>query len=528
MMLVILLFACSVLFQPSAFISAFKFGETRRLDTFSTFAIRPSNSRYAGNPTGGNTNIRKIIADIRARESRDPVVGQVSKTLGAKGFGAALSSSAVAPPSTNSRSSGLSRGRRSGAGSKDKRTKIVGQDAPDLEQAKIGRVSVYCVGESLNLVGLRAHVFRRSFGTQVFNAERAEDIPELYMTEDEFDSDIDNNDEVLHVSNAPHAVAALRGNSELFSKLDTSERSIYSSDASVLPIEKDNNSKAQASTDNSKSASVENNIDSSDKSEMEWKAYENLLMGTQDIFYYGYGCVVLWGLSAREERAALEELREFTVNPVSADALAESSDVLEFCFDRKKSPQRQVKFDRMRLKSLKLEEKLALSYAMAQSSKLFVFETNILQSLEETRYLPHELAEKGHIRSSTQDLNRLIGQLFVDQTEVNLFSSILDTPDFLWEDDEQKPAYESLRTYLEVDNRVNLLNNRLGVMRELLDVLTTQVESSNSSRLEWIVIWLIAVEIIMGIVSNPLFAGKRLASSLLVPAGVLLYKTLAR
>jgi len=35
----------------------------------------------------------------------------------------------------------------------------------------------------------------------------------------------------------------------------------------------------------------------------------------------------------------------------------------------------------------------------------------------------------------------LIGQLFVEQTEINLFSSILDTPDFLWDDDEQLPAY---------------------------------------------------------------------------------------
>jgi hypothetical protein len=63
----------------------------------------------------------------------------------------------------------------------------------------------------------------------------------------------------------------------------------------------------------------------------------------------------------------------------------------------------------------------------AQSSKLFVFESRVLESLESTRYLPRELAKYGKISSSKKDLNQLIGKLFVEQTEVNLFSSILDT-----------------------------------------------------------------------------------------------------
>ena len=107
---------------------------------------------------------------------------------------------------------------------------------------------------------------------------------------------------------------------------------------------------------------------------------------------------------------------------------------------------------------------------------------------------------------------------------VNLFSSILDTPDFLWDDDEHLPAYQYTRSYLEVDDRVHLLNTRLGVIRDLLDVLTAQVADSNSTRLEWIVIWLISVEIIMGIVTNPMFVGKKVLASVLVPTAVFAYK----
>lgn len=202
---------------------------------------------------------------------------------------------------------------------------------------------------------------------------------------------------------------------------------------------------------------------------------------------------------------------------------------MEFVFDR--NPQKLIKFDRIKLRSMRVEEKLALSYAMAQSSKLFVFESKVLESVERTRYLPKKLATDGKIALTKRDLNRLIGQLFVEQTDVNLFSSILDTPDFLWEDDEYFPAYQFARKYLEVDTRVGLLNNRLGVIREVLDVLNGQVADNNSTRLEWIVIWLIVFEILMGIVTGPLFVGKKIIAGLLagvcIPAGVLLYKNSA-
>lgn len=43
-----------------------------------------------------------------------------------------------------------------------------------------------------------------------------------------------------------------------------------------------------------------------------------LAMATQDIFYFEYGCVVFWGLSPREEKAAMTELTAFTIDPVSS------------------------------------------------------------------------------------------------------------------------------------------------------------------------------------------------------------------
>eukprot|EP01035_Chromulina_nebulosa_P017727 gene17727-23319_t len=390
----------------------------------------------------------------------------------------------------------------------------------------VGRVTVYCVAASIDLKGLRAHVFRRGFGAQnqrqyeavnnimnnlnsseTENSQISSDLSNLLLSRG-ISSDTSVNDEVLHVSNSP-----------MFLNLNTIEPVVnkVGSPSSWM--------RRQQLDDINVETEIVNEENDEDDKESERRRVL-LFMATQDIFYFDYGCVVFWGLTPQEEQAALTELKPFMVDEVNAVELSDSYDTLEYSYDRKANPQRPIRFDRMKLRTLNVEEKLALSYGMAQSSKLFVLESRVLQSVEMTRYLPRELSTKGKISSKKQDLNRLIGKLFVEQTEVNLFSSILDQPDFLWDDDEHLPTYEYIRSYLEVDDRVSLLNSRLGVIRELLDVLNAQVASNNSERLEWIVIWLISVEIILGIVSNPIFAGKRILASLLVPTAVLLFKRL--
>ncbi len=403
---------------------------------------------------------------------------------------------------------------------------------------RAGRVSVYCVGSGIDISSLRAHVFRRGFGNSInhqqfspHNAsyDQTEIIAStntLRLTRRAEDPILD--DEMLHVSNAPILIST-SNHGPAWDKEEQLEEMLDEAN-----IDHQHNTYRNPLRTSGIDTFEMSQHRSESNTQLNPKTKEKLLMATQDIFYFEYGCVVFWGLTSHEEKAALEELSPFIVEPVTPTELENSFDTMEYIFDHHVSDannghsssanQRPIKFDRMRLRSLRLEEKLAYSYAMAQSSKLFVFESKVLQSVERTRYLPKELANKGKITCSKRELNSLIGQLFVEQTEVNLFSSILDTPDFLWDDDEYLPTYQFSRSYLEVDHRVSLLNSRLSVIRELLDVLTAQVADNNSTRLEWIVIWLIVIEIGLGIATSPLFTGNRIVASLVVPAAIFLYK----
>lgn len=59
---------------------------------------------------------------------------------------------------------------------------------------------------------------------------------------------------------------------------------------------------------------------------------------------------------------------------------------------------------------------------------------------------------------------------------MNLYSNILDTPEFFWEAEGFEPLYRRVNRYLDVEDRVNILNNRLDIVNDLLEGLSGQIE----------------------------------------------------
>ena len=110
-------------------------------------------------------------------------------------------------PSINKRKGSISGSSNSIPEDQVSRTKSkMGRPQRKLTYSKIdadapGRVSVYCVGTAIDLNALRAHVFRRGFGSNQMKSIGDHSTPELTLTRKTGEDDLD--DEVLHVSNVP-------------------------------------------------------------------------------------------------------------------------------------------------------------------------------------------------------------------------------------------------------------------------------------------------------------------------------------
>ena len=213
--------------------------------------------------------------------------------------------------------------------------------------------------------------------------------------------------------------------------------------------------------------------------------------------YYRYGCVVTWGLSENQERRLLDSVtRDHAHEPLPDDEV----EFDDFGYVDGVGQKLSLLKDTIKLSSRETREKLAISFALAQSAKLGYFEATVEKTIQSTKDIPQKMAVDGKIKLNRKDITRQIGQLFVDRSSINLYSDILDNPDFFWEDDEWLPVYSRVAKYLEVDRRAEVLNKRLDILKELFDMLATELHNSHSNKLEWIVIILIMVEVLFQVI----------------------------
>ncbi|WIA12464.1 hypothetical protein OEZ86_003424 [Tetradesmus obliquus] len=219
-----------------------------------------------------------------------------------------------------------------------------------------------------------------------------------------------------------------------------------------------------------------------------------------DLFFFDYGVVACWGLDSAQEAAVMRTIAHQAANqPVDSEEL--EVDQFEFNYSSLEKPHIQNDTVTLHKKAAKDHQvKLAISYALAQSTKLSLHERRVSAMVVETKHLPESLAASGKVALSPETIAKLIGKVFIQKAAVNLLSSVLDTPEFFWRaPDSFQALYERICEYLELEQRVEVLNARFAVLQEMLDMLRDHQNNHHSARLEWIVIYLIMVEVVVGL-----------------------------
>lgn len=214
-----------------------------------------------------------------------------------------------------------------------------------------------------------------------------------------------------------------------------------------------------------------------------------------DAFVFQYGVIVSWGLPFDDLQALLAETRTFLEGEHTPPL------VDEFTFSIGHAAYR-IHEDHILLKSDDPLERIAVAHGIAQSLKLGKLERSAQASIEDTAHIPKRIATRGDSHLSRRELSRIRGNLFLVKSEINLQFDLLDTPDFFWDYPEYQDIYDATSNYLEVKQRIDILNKKLGVIQELFNMLSDEQKHKHSSKLEWIIIWLIAIEIVFFLVHD--------------------------
>ncbi len=216
---------------------------------------------------------------------------------------------------------------------------------------------------------------------------------------------------------------------------------------------------------------------------------------TPEIFIFNYGTVVIWGMTLHGEQKFLKEIAKFETEKLSKDDVQTE----DFNFYYTREYQARIYNDFISLREKKnYMTKLAISHALAQSVKVCLhpvpelnavkelgfadrnaqtslYEDLVDNTIETTKEIPSQIAATGKVNLTRRQINMQIGELFILRINIHLQGSVLDSPELMWAEPQLEPVYLAVRSYLEMDQRVGLLTERLDVIADLLTVLKDQL-----------------------------------------------------
>lgn len=155
------------------------------------------------------------------------------------------------------------------------------------------------------------------------------------------------------------------------------------------------------------------------------------LYNVAEMFVFGYGVVVFWNFTERQEKDLLADLAFATSSatgtpiPLTTMPLHEEDfETEEFHFEYSTEISRpRVYNDMITLRSGDHMIKLAISHGISQSTKLCFFEEVMARQMADAKDIPRRLAVTGKLGMKREEVFRILGRLFKSRVEVNLCMS---------------------------------------------------------------------------------------------------------
>lgn len=210
------------------------------------------------------------------------------------------------------------------------------------------------------------------------------------------------------------------------------------------------------------------------------------------MYFLHYGVVVLWGFDAAEEEDVFKLIAPAQENPYDLKEIERE----HFLYGISQGP--QIVNDKIFLSEDNTHTKMVISIAIAQSVKLDYFEELVDRTIETVKDLPDEVEKEGKVGKRRQDILKVMGRLHKLSFNLYLVSNILGEPEFIWEYSSFSSLYETCVRYMDIKVRADLLNKRCDIIHGILEILSENITTHNSEKLERTMAWLIGISVMFG------------------------------
>ncbi|KAK6462250.1 hypothetical protein DFJ63DRAFT_335582 [Scheffersomyces coipomensis] len=145
--------------------------------------------------------------------------------------------------------------------------------------------------------------------------------------------------------------------------------------------------------------------------------------------------------------------------------------------------------------SKRILDKAAFAIGLSRSTRLSILENQFENHLLITKKNAEFLSKGNKIIMTESDFLKLTGELFLIRGKLNLYSELIETPDLYWSEPSLEKIYNSVSKILDIQSRISILNRKLDYATEEQRAFLGVLNEKKSTRLEWIIIILIMVEV---------------------------------
>lgn len=230
----------------------------------------------------------------------------------------------------------------------------------------------------------------------------------------------------------------------------------------------------------------------------------------RDMFFFREGAVVMWNFNDIEINNVLAFLKPFEKDPYIRQLVVSESEVMPYTYvptsvidvegDLVASEEvisahfQKGKFY-LTTEGDNFLPKYTFSNALATSIKLGMWEAALNHYINSMEFITDDMKKGRRIRISRAEVLRKTGELLALRHLINLSSDLLDTPDFYWDREAYEQLYLQVCSYFAITRRTKVMNEKINHCVELAELISHNLNEAHNTRLEWMIIILIMIEV---------------------------------
>lgn len=219
------------------------------------------------------------------------------------------------------------------------------------------------------------------------------------------------------------------------------------------------------------------------------------LMETNRYLYvFDYGVVVFANYDAVAKNEFMQFIKNYATTLVNIDLTEEYRIVIDERINKV-----LVKNDFVTVPQIDSSLLRIIMLNIGQSVALEHYEVLTDELITSSKHYILELEHHGKLSISKTNLLKYIGKVLNVKNSIvdNLY--ILDDPNLVWDNEELNLLNRHLKTNFDINPRFKDLDYRLQIVENNLTLFTDVLNVRESARLEWVVIILIALEILIAL-----------------------------